>query len=141
MDCSSLPAEIWELIKQSQQAKKHSHCPQSKFRVGASLLTKDGKVFNGCNIENVSFSLTVCAERCAIFKAISEGYKEFKAIAVASDQKDKFISPCGACRQVMHEFGGKDMEVYLTKPDLTWKRTSNEELLPFAFDDIRISVE
>ncbi|XP_038076245.1 cytidine deaminase-like isoform X2 [Patiria miniata] len=132
-------AEIKKLIEQSQEAKTHAYCPHSKFHVGASLLTKDGKVFNGCNVDNVSHSMSICAERCAFFKAISEGHRDFKAIAVASDMADKFISPCGACRQVMYELGGKDLEVYLTKPDLSWKRTTMEELMPLPFDEFKVA--
>ncbi|XP_038075625.1 cytidine deaminase-like [Patiria miniata] len=82
MSDTALPAEIMKLIEQSQEAKTHAHT-RGKFRVGASLLTKDGKVFKGCNIHNASHSLSVCAERCAIFKAMSEGHREFKAIAVS----------------------------------------------------------
>ncbi len=88
----------------------------------------------GCNVENASYSLSVCAERCAIVKAISEGLRKFKAMAVASDVKEEFISPCGACRQVMFEFGGKDMKVYLTKPDSSYKITTTGELLPQGFE-------
>ncbi|XP_038044176.1 cytidine deaminase-like [Patiria miniata] len=83
MGDSELPAAIKKLIEQSQDAKTHSYCPQSKFRVGASLLTNGGKVFNGCNVESVAHSLAMCAERCAFYKAMSEGHREFKAIAVA----------------------------------------------------------
>ncbi|XP_038074859.1 cytidine deaminase-like [Patiria miniata] len=134
MGDASLPAEIQKLIEKCHEAKKNAHCPYSKFRVGASLLTKDGKMYSGCNVENASYTLGLCAERCAIFKAVSEGHKEFKAMAVGCDVKDDFLAPCGACRQVMYEFGGKDLEVYLTKPDLTWQRTPMRELLPSGFD-------
>ncbi|XP_022090135.1 cytidine deaminase-like isoform X2 [Acanthaster planci] len=108
----TLPAEIQNLIELCQTAKKNAHCPYSKFRVGASLLTKDGKVFSGCNVENASYTLGLCAERCAIFKAVSEGYKEFRAMAVGSDVKDHFLAPCGACRQVMHEERRRTIYMY-----------------------------
>ncbi|XP_071805699.1 cytidine deaminase-like [Asterias amurensis] len=126
--------EIKKIIAECNEAKKFAYCPYSNFRVGAALLTTDGQIITGCNIENASYTLGVCAERCAIFKAVSEGHTSFKAIAVASDVKDEFISPCGACRQVMFEFGGKDMKVYLTKPDHSFRVTSNKELLPDGFD-------
>ncbi|KAK0134810.1 Cytidine deaminase [Merluccius polli] len=95
--------QLDQLILRSLEAKTHAYCPYSKFRVGAALLTHDDKVFTGCNVENACYNLGVCAERNAIAKAVSEGYRCFKAIAIASDLKDQFISPCGGCRQVMRE--------------------------------------
>ena len=83
---------------------KRAYAPYSDFRVGAALLTPSGKIFTGCNIENSSYSLTVCAERTAIFKAISEGHRRFTAIAIATE-RGEFIPPCGACRQIISEFG------------------------------------
>ncbi|XP_072348616.1 LOW QUALITY PROTEIN: cytidine deaminase-like [Scyliorhinus torazame] len=124
--------EVEKLVSKSQEAKSFAYCPYSKFPVGAALLTEDGKVFTGCNIENSSFTLGICAERTAIHKAISEGFKKFKAIAISSDKSDNFIVPCGACRQVMVEFGTK-WEVHLTKPDKTYKTMTVEELLPMSF--------
>ncbi|XP_067875540.1 cytidine deaminase-like [Heterodontus francisci] len=91
-----------------------------------------GTISSGCNIENSCFTLGVCAERTAIHKAISEGSKKFKAIAISSNKSDKFIVPCGACRQVMREFGTK-WEVHLTKPDKSYKTMTVEELLPMSF--------
>lgn len=116
----------------SQEAKKSAYCPYSHFPVGAALLTRDGKIFLGCNVENACYPLGICAERTAIQKAISEGYKDFRAIAVATDVQDDFISPCGACRQVMREFGS-NWDVYLTKPDGTYVLTTVQELLPASF--------
>lgn len=93
------------LIKAALKAKKHSHSPYSKLKVGAAIITKDGKIFTGCNIESSSFSLTICAERTALFKAISEGYKKFSAIAIVSNSRYP-IPPCGACRQVLSDLAG-----------------------------------
>ncbi|KAH9498693.1 hypothetical protein Btru_004588 [Bulinus truncatus] len=125
-------AEIEQLIKASHEAKTKAHCPYSKFQVGAAVLTSDGKVFTGCNVENVSYSLTVCAERTALVKAVSEGHKQFKAIAIASNLTDTFISPCGACRQFLLEFGS-NYDVYLTKPDMTFIKVTTGELMPHGF--------
>ncbi|XP_072445086.1 cytidine deaminase-like [Chiloscyllium punctatum] len=124
--------EIEKLINKSHEAKSFAYCPYSKFPVGAALLTEDGQVFTGCNIENACFTVGVCAERAAIHKAISEGFRKFKAIVISSDKSDNFIAPCGACRQVMREFGTK-WEVYLTKPDKSYKTMTVEELLPMSF--------
>ncbi|RVE72593.1 hypothetical protein OJAV_G00040410 [Oryzias javanicus] len=123
---------VQKLILQSQEAKKNAYCPYSQFRVGAALLTVDNKVFTGCNVENACYNLGICAERIAISKAVSEGYKNFKAIAVASDVKDHIVSPCGGCRQFMREFG-TDWDVYLSHPDGTYRKMTVEELLPFSF--------
>src|SRR3990172_4324879 len=94
-----------DLAKAAQKAKSFAHAPYSKFRVGAALLTRTGKVYTGCNIENSSYSLTICAERTAIFKAVSEGQTRFTAIAVSSDDPG-FTPPCGACRQVLMDLAG-----------------------------------
>ncbi|KAK5912778.1 hypothetical protein CesoFtcFv8_002617 [Champsocephalus esox] len=123
---------IEKLIQQSQEAKQHAYCPYSKFRVGAALLTMDNTVFRGCNVENACYNLGVCAERNAISKAVSEGFKSFKAIAIASDLKDQFISPCGACRQFIREFG-LNCDVYMSKPDGSYRKMTVDELLPVSF--------
>uniref|UniRef100_A0A3Q2ZT88 Cytidine deaminase n=2 Tax=Kryptolebias marmoratus TaxID=37003 RepID=A0A3Q2ZT88_KRYMA len=128
------------LILQSQEAKKRSYCPYSKFRVGAALMTSDNSVITGCNVENASSNLGLCAERTAISKAVSEGHKSFKAIAIASDLCDQFISPCGGCRQFMREFGS-DWDVYLTKPDSSYIRMTVAELLPASFGPEDLSKE
>ncbi|NWS22246.1 CDD deaminase, partial [Pachyramphus minor] len=119
------------LLRRSREAKKRAYCPYSRFPVGAALLTAGGEIFSGCNVENVNYSLGVCAERTAIQKAISEGHTSFKAMAIASDNED-FITPCGSCRQVMREFG-LDWDVYLTKADGTYIVKRLEELLPLSF--------
>lgn len=120
------------LLEASKTAREKAYVPYSKFPVGAALLTKDGEVFLGCNIENASFGLTNCAERTAIFKAVSEGKKEFVAIAISGDTEGP-ISPCGACRQVLAEFCDKDMPVYLTNLKGNVLETTVAELLPGAF--------
>ncbi|KAM4588611.1 cytidine deaminase-like [Odontesthes bonariensis] len=120
------------LIRRSQEAKEKAYCPYSNFRVGAALLTLDNSVFTGCNVENACYNLGVCAERNALSKAVSEGYRSFKAIAVGSDLSDQFISPCGGCRQFMREFGSK-WEVYLSKADGSYRMMTVDELLPVSF--------
>ncbi|KAH3881225.1 hypothetical protein DPMN_005148 [Dreissena polymorpha] len=126
------PGAIVDLIERCQQAKEYSYNRYSNFRVGAALLCQDGTIYTGCNVENASYGLTICAERTAIFKAVSEGHRKFTAIAISSDVVHEFISPCGACRQVFVEFG-VDWDVFMTKPDLTYKRMKTGELLPFCF--------
>lgn len=120
-----------ELMYLAENARQKSYSPYSKFKVGAVLLTKDGKIYEGANIENSSFPLTVCAERVAFFKAISEGEKEYEKIAI-SGSGDNFCFPCGACRQVMSEFCGKDFVIILEKGKEI-KRFSLDELLPYSF--------
>jgi len=123
--------EFKKLIKEAEKARKKAYTPYSKFQVGAAVLCADGKIFTGCNIENASFGLTVCAERVAIFKAISEGSTKFEAITVIGDT-DKPCSPCGACRQVISEFG-EDIPLIMAnlKGDVKIKKI--KELLPEAF--------
>lgn len=120
------------LMEASKVAREKAYVPYSKFPVGAALLTKDGEVIHGCNIENASFGLTNCAERTAIFKAVSEGKKVFSAIAIVGDTEGP-ISPCGACRQVLAEFCEPDMPVYLTNLKGNVLETTVSELLPGAF--------
>ncbi|MDI3547709.1 MAG: cytidine deaminase [Halanaerobiales bacterium] len=121
-----------ELIKKAKEARKKAYTPYSHFPVGAALLTKEGKVFTGANIENASFSLTNCAERTAIFKAVSEGYRQFEALAVVADS-ERPISPCGACRQVINEFA-EDMPVIMTNLKGDVLELKSSELLPGAFN-------
>lgn len=119
------------LIQKAMEAKEYAYVPYSKFRVGAALKTKSGKIFTGCNVENASYGLTNCAERTAIFKAISEGHRDFESIAVVTDIQD-FASPCGACRQVMAEFG-LNIKVILGNKDGEYQMTTTGELLPYSF--------
>ncbi|RUS89253.1 hypothetical protein EGW08_002996 [Elysia chlorotica] len=123
--------DIDALIKKSIEAKAHAYCPYSKFPVGAALITKDGTVYTGCNVENASYPLSLCAERTAMVKAISEGHREFRAIAVATDM-EHWAAPCGACRQCLLEFGS-DWDVIMSKPDLTYLLKKTGELLPHGF--------
>src|SRR6478609_10795047 len=97
------------LIAQARQVREKAYAPYSKFAVGAALRTKSGRVFCGCNVENISFGLTSCAERNAVFAAVAAGEMEFEAVAIVADSKEP-VTPCGACRQVMAEFG-LDLEV------------------------------
>uniref|UniRef100_H3BZD2 Cytidine deaminase n=1 Tax=Tetraodon nigroviridis TaxID=99883 RepID=H3BZD2_TETNG len=127
---------IKKLIEQSHEAKKQAYCPYSKFRVGSALLTVDDRVITGCNVENACSNLGICAER-AVAKAVSEGIRQFKAIAIASDMTNKYIAPCGGCRQVLREFG-TDWSVFLTKCDGSYVEKTIEDLLPTSFspDDL-----
>lgn len=117
------------LIDQAQVAMRSAYVPYSRFPVGAALLAEDGRVFTGCNIENASYPLTMCAERVAIGKAVSEGVKRFVAVAIVAE-KAAPCTPCGACRQVLAEFG--PMSVILAQPGEPWE-LSLAELLPHSF--------
>ncbi len=119
-----------DLIKKAMEASENSYSPYSNYKVGAALLTKNGKVFLGCNIENASYSPTVCAERVAIFKAISEGEKDFSAIAVYG--KD-LAYPCGVCRQVLSEFCKEDFKILIVKDEENYIEHTLGELLPKSF--------
>lgn len=125
-----------KVLEAALLAADKAYVPYSKFRVGAALLTKDGRVFQGCNIENASFGLTNCAERTAIFKAVSEGHRDFTCLAVYGDTKDP-ISPCGACRQVMVEFFKPDSKVILIAEDKSTVEMTVGELLPYSFTDLQ----
>lgn len=122
----------YDLIIEAEKAIKHAYVPYSNFQVGAAVLTEEG-IFSGCNIENASFGLTNCAERTAIFKAISEGAEKIDAIAVIANTTNP-ISPCGACRQVMVEFCERDTKVFLANVDGDVAMRTVEELLPGAFE-------
>lgn len=121
-----------QLIEEATKGREFAYVPYSKFKVGAALLSKDGEVFLGCNIENSGYSMTNCAERTAIFKAISQGVTEFSAIAVIAETNGP-VSPCGACRQVLSEFCAPDMPVYLTNLKGDVQETTVAQLLPGAF--------
>ena len=121
------------LTDKAIKAKSNALPKYSNFFVGAAVLTEDDKIYTGSNIESSSYSLTICAERTAIFKAVSEGERKFKAIAVAGDTKD-FISPCGACRQVISDLCG-EIDIVLINKEGETKETKTSELLPFAFGD------
>lgn len=120
------------LIDKAKEALQYSYSPYSNFKVGAALLTKSNKIYTGCNIENGAYSPSCCAERTAFVKAISEGEKEFVAIAVVND-KGTICYPCGVCRQFMSEFCDDAFEIYLEDNDKIKKFTLNE-LLPYSFE-------
>ena len=125
-----------ELMNRAKEAMKHSYSPYSGFKVGAALLCADGTVYEGCNIENASYSPTVCAERTAFFKAVYDGHRDFEAIAVCGGKQGKisgFFPPCGVCRQVMGEFCGPDFKIYMIGPEKQWKEVTLSQLLPFGF--------
>ncbi len=122
-----------ELVEKAIEAKQYSFSPYSKFRVGAALQTIEDKIITGCNVENASYGLTICAERVAIFKAYSEGYRKFKSIAIASDDKN-FCPPCGACRQIIWELCG-DIDIILIDGNKNTKVFKASEFLPYPFGD------
>ena len=130
IDCKALMIE-------AQKARNASYSPYSHYRVGAALMTKSGKVYTGCNIENAGYSATNCAERTAIFKAVSEGERDFEAIAIIGGREGEtapFCSPCGVCRQVIAEFCKKDFKIILGNEEKQEIFTL-DTLLPFAFTD------
>ena len=132
-----------ELMRLAEDARAYSYTPYSNFAVGAALLTKSGKVYTGCNIENASYTPTVCAERTAVFKAVSEGEKEFAAIAIIggpAGEKGRFCAPCGVCRQVLREFCELDFRVLLGSVDKV-KAYTLEELLPTSFGPLDLKGE
>lgn len=118
------------LIEKALEAQEKAYVPYSKFRVGASLLTEGGEIYSGCNIEISSYSPTICAERTAIFKAVSEGHRKIKAIAVVGDSD--FTFPCGVCRQVIREFG-KDARIIIANSVDDYKVYTLDDLLPHSF--------
>jgi len=121
-----------KLIEEAIKMKEHAYVPYSKFPVGAALLTKTGKVYTGCNIENAAYPVTCCAERVAIFKAISEGETTFTEMAVAANT-DRPVPPCGSCRQVMAEFFSENMEIHMTNVQRDHISLPMKELLPLSF--------
>ena len=129
--------EEQKLLEVAIEYRKRAYSPYSGFCVGAALLAKDGRIFGGCNIENASFSPTNCAERTAFFKAVSEGVREFAAIAIVGGKKDgelEFCPPCGVCRQVMVEFcNPKEFLVILGTSTEEYEVIPLEKLMPYAF--------
>ena len=125
-----------ELVSLAMEAMTHAYVPYSDYKVGAALLTSDGRVYQGCNIENASYTPTVCAERTAFFKAVYDGVREFSAIAVVGGKDGKITGlfpPCGVCRQVMREFCGDDFTVYLGGANGEIKTLPLKDLLPYSF--------
>ena len=130
-------AEIQALIREAFAAQKFAYVPYSHFHVGAALRGKNGQVFQGCNIENASYTPTNCAERTALFKAVAEGVTEFTDIAVVGSRRgevnEQITSPCGVCRQALFEFGGPELNVIMAKTPEDFIERSMDELLPFGF--------
>ncbi len=124
------------LFEAARAIQAKAYAPYSRFKVGAAIVTPSGQVFTGCNVENASYGLTNCAERTAVFKAVSEGRTAFRAIAVVGPQDDLLCAPCGACRQVMYEFGPETVLVTPAGPDQPGgvAMTTVGALLPGAFD-------
>ena len=125
-----------ELVIEAINAMKNSYSPYSDFKVGAALLTENNKVYTGCNIENVAFGPSICAERVAFFKAISEGEKSFSKIAVVGGKNGVITSPtppCGVCRQVMREFCGDNFEILIVSENNEYEKVLLKELLPYSF--------
>ena len=127
-----------ELIRAAFAAREYAYTPYSHFKVGAALLANNGSVYTGCNIECATFSPTNCAERTALFKAVSEGVREFAAIAVVGAKDgapdDALVtSPCGVCRQMLYEFGGPGLVVIMAKSEDDWREMTLGELLPLGF--------
>lgn len=141
--------DMWKenLIKNAFKARERAYAPYSGFAVGAALLTKEGKIYTGCNVENASYGATNCAERTAVFKAVSEGEKEFAAIAIVGGKADTpkgaaladYAYPCGVCRQVLQEFCDKDFHVLVAKSTEDYKEYLFEEILPFGFGGENLS--
>lgn len=126
-----------KVVKAAVEAMNNSYSPYSEFRVGASLLLKDGTIIKGCNVENASYGLSNCAERTALFTAYAQGVRKGDIIAMAiAGATDKPISPCGACRQVINELVGREVPIYLTNVKGDIKETSMAELLPYDFNEI-----
>ncbi|MFQ5813106.1 MAG: cytidine deaminase [Anaerolineae bacterium] len=118
-----------ELIAKAMEARGKAYAPYSDFAVGAALLARSGRVYTGCNVENASYGLSICAERTAVFKAVSEGERDFEAIAVVTE---KGVTPCGACRQMLMEFG-EDIQVIAANEAGEYRVFGLQELLPEAF--------
>ena len=124
-----------ELVRQARKAMENAYAPYSKFKVGAALLTKDNKIYTGCNVENASYSATVCAERVAVYNAVKDGYTEFSMLAVAGGKEGKITDgafPCGICRQVLSEFN-KDDIIILIATENGFLETTLNEILPNQF--------
>lgn len=126
-----------KLIEKAIEARSYAYTPYSKFKVGAAILLKDGSYVTGCNVENVSYGLSNCAERTTLFKMVSQGVskKDVLAMCIVANTKNP-VSPCGACRQVMAELLSKDTPILLANLEKEYKETTVEELLPYSFEEI-----
>ena len=119
------------LFEAAMQASKLAYCPYSKFPVGAAILVSDGRIFTGCNVENRSYGLSNCAERTAIFTAVAEGARKIAAVAIAAPKAEYPVGPCGACRQVLTEFGDDDVPVVFGSKIENLKKATLGQLYPF----------
>lgn len=132
--------EIQELIRCALSAREKAYAPYSSFKVGAAVMTEDGSIYTGCNVENVSYGATCCAERTAVYKAVSDGHTKIKAIAIVGGMKDKindYTYPCGICRQVLAEFkGNNEMTVVIAISEEDYKAYELSDLLPEVFQEI-----
>ena len=130
-------AEMQALIREAFAAREFAYAPYSRFHVGAALRGKNGQVFRGCNIENASYTPTNCAERTALFKAVSEGVREFDAIAIVGSKVGEtntlVTGPCGVCRQALYEFGGPELTVIMARSEDDYIVTTLGDLLPYGF--------
>ena len=130
-------AEIQALVRKAFEGQQFAYTPYSHFRVGAALRAKDGRVYTGCNIENAGYTPTNCAERTALFKAVSEGVREFDAIAIVGSRQGEVntlvTGPCGVCRQALYEFGGDALTVIMAKTEDDYIVTTLGALLPYGF--------
>jgi len=120
------------LLDEAKRMRERAYAPYSQFHVGAALRTSSGKIFSGCNVENASYGLTICAERNAIFQMVAAGERQIESILVIGDAAE-FLPPCGACRQVLAEFSRPETRVYMCARDGTYRETTFDELLPFVF--------
>ena len=138
-------AEIQALIREAFEGQKFAYVPYSRFHVGAALRARDGRVFKGCNIENAGYTPTNCAERTALFKAVSEGVREFDAIAIVGSkvgEKNTLVTgPCGVCRQALYEFGGPKLTVIMAKDENDYIVTTLGDLLPYGFGPTNLEIE
>ncbi|SCY40661.1 cytidine deaminase [Lachnospiraceae bacterium XBB2008] len=135
---------IHKLISLADEARSRSYAPYSNYAVGAALLCEDGTIVTGCNMENAAFGPGICAERCAIYKAVSDGRRSFRAIAVAGspvgEKISQYASPCGVCRQVMREFADpKSFDIIVAGPDSEYRINTLDELLPDSFGPDNLS--
>lgn len=138
-------AQIQSLIRQAFVARRFAYTPYSHFQVGAALLAQNGKVYTGCNIENAGYTPTNCAERTALFKAVSEGERQFSAIAIVGSMQGTVntlvTGPCGVCRQALYEFGGPALTVIMAKTEDDYIVTTLGELLPYGFGPANLETD
>lgn len=145
MDASKInDIPVVELIRSAMEARKKAYAPYSGYMVGAAVLTNELRIYTGCNIENAAYTPTVCAERTAVFKAVSEGWRRFKAIAVVGSPKGditQYAFPCGVCRQVMREFADADnFVVIVAKSEQDYQALTLRELLPEGFGPENLNI-